>query len=409
MTQQKIAVSEGRATEATTETMLDAALELARGGFEVFPIWPVGPTHAKGTGKHPRCKHGHLDATRDEAQIERWWSEPERGAPDAWQCSPYNNVGIAVPDGKVIVDLDPRNGVWETLDKIETACGLDWITTLTVDTGGGGKQFYLSCEPGRRFPRNLNAHFGPGIDLKQCGGYVVAPPSKHKSGGAYSWDQSTIDILPAPAWLTLLSKVKSAEEGAPAPVVPDGAELDDDLRARLDQATELIEPFYTDGLKHYLALAVGGYFRNARLPAIAAKYVASQLPSTEPSARVKDALWAYSPGVHRPSGAKSLRELGRDDLLAALDALKLEPMSRLRDQQAKSSEKKRDKQAANDTYALAHGGVDAANTAEPSDESNPNERRTDLGNARRLVRGYGDSLRYFEARKLWYVWDGARW
>ncbi len=37
------------------------------------------------------------------------------------------------------------------------------------------------------------------------------------------------------------------------------------------------------------------------------------------------------------------------------------------------------------------------------------EQRTDLGNARRLVRLHGADLRYFRARGLWYCWDGARW
>jgi putative DNA primase/helicase len=37
------------------------------------------------------------------------------------------------------------------------------------------------------------------------------------------------------------------------------------------------------------------------------------------------------------------------------------------------------------------------------------EKRTDLGNARRLVRMYGQDLRYFTAARSWLVWDGARW
>lgn len=48
-----------------------------------------------------------------------------------------------------------------------------------------------------------------------------------------------------------------------------------------------------------------------------------------------------------------------------------------------------------------------------SDESTKpevsNEYRTDLGNAKRLVRFYGKDLRYFAARGIWYVWEGTRW
>lgn len=37
------------------------------------------------------------------------------------------------------------------------------------------------------------------------------------------------------------------------------------------------------------------------------------------------------------------------------------------------------------------------------------EQHTDLGNARRLVRRYGDSARYDYNRKLWFAWDGTLW
>jgi putative DNA primase/helicase len=35
--------------------------------------------------------------------------------------------------------------------------------------------------------------------------------------------------------------------------------------------------------------------------------------------------------------------------------------------------------------------------------------RTDLGNARRLVRGFGDDIRYCYQWGKWLIWDGARW
>ena len=37
------------------------------------------------------------------------------------------------------------------------------------------------------------------------------------------------------------------------------------------------------------------------------------------------------------------------------------------------------------------------------------ENLTDLGNARRLVRVFGDRLRYCPARRLWLVWNKKRW
>jgi putative DNA primase/helicase len=39
----------------------------------------------------------------------------------------------------------------------------------------------------------------------------------------------------------------------------------------------------------------------------------------------------------------------------------------------------------------------------------PNEPRTELGYARRLIHVYGDRLRYVPAWRRWLAWDGARW
>ena len=47
----------------------------------------------------------------------------------------------------------------------------------------------------------------------------------------------------------------------------------------------------------------------------------------------------------------------------------------------------------------------AAMTADPL----PDEPRSELGYARRLVHAYGDRLRYVAAWRRWLVWDGKRW
>jgi hypothetical protein len=39
----------------------------------------------------------------------------------------------------------------------------------------------------------------------------------------------------------------------------------------------------------------------------------------------------------------------------------------------------------------------------------PNEPRTELGYARRLIAVYGDRLRYVPAWRCWLIWDGTRW
>src|SRR5258708_4431274 len=66
---------EARMAEAPSSP-LEYALAYARVGFAVFPCRP--------RGKEPITKHGFKDATRDEAQIRKWWTR----WPDA-------NIGIA--------------------------------------------------------------------------------------------------------------------------------------------------------------------------------------------------------------------------------------------------------------------------------------------------------------------------
>jgi putative DNA primase/helicase len=54
-----------------------------------------------------------------------------------------------------------------------------------------------------------------------------------------------------------------------------------------------------------------------------------------------------------------------------------------------------------------HAGVPVASIE--TTPQTPDEQRTDLGNARRLVRMHGHELRHFRGRKLWLAWDGVRW
>src|SRR5260221_14596423 len=95
---------------------MEQALKIAKEGMPVFPLWepagigicscshgaadtlPNGDKHSK--GKHPRTPHGVLDATTDEAQIRKWWTQ--------W---PNANIGGRTGDGIGVVDLDGQAGL----------------------------------------------------------------------------------------------------------------------------------------------------------------------------------------------------------------------------------------------------------------------------------------------------------
>jgi hypothetical protein len=107
----------------------------------------------------------------------------------------------------VVVDIDPRHGGDKSLKKLP---GLMPLTT-TANTGGGGEHYFFRYPGNGQKIKSRNAMAGfPGIDQKAGGGYIVASPSNHISGGVYSWRIPPSDaypLAPIPDWLmTLLIK-----------------------------------------------------------------------------------------------------------------------------------------------------------------------------------------------------------
>ena len=129
------------------------------------------------------------------AEIEAWW--------DRW---PDANVGVITGwiSALVVIDIDPRHGGDANLKALEA----EWHElpqTVTSISGGGGRHFYFA-HPTHLVPSRPLAD---GIDLKAEGGLVVAPPSRHASGGTYQWltghghDQHGLAALPE--WVDRLS------------------------------------------------------------------------------------------------------------------------------------------------------------------------------------------------------------
>lgn len=137
--------------------------------------------HCESPGKHPLTSHGLADATTDLAMLRRWASR--------W---PGCNWGAVPPIGVVVFDLDPRNGGYATMSALELQHG-PLPLTLSASTGGGGLHLWLTC------PEVNRGKLGKGIDVKSHRGYVVLPPSKHVSGGTYSW-LDLRDAAAIPQW-----------------------------------------------------------------------------------------------------------------------------------------------------------------------------------------------------------------
>ncbi|MEU7817072.1 bifunctional DNA primase/polymerase [Pseudonocardia sp. NPDC049154] len=179
-------------------------------GIAVFPLYGVGEDGRCQCGrdcpspaKHPRlglahrkddprratCRgecgmlgHGLHDATTDPGQVAEWLA-----------AFPTANWAVRPPVGVLVLDEDPRNGGDVELAKLEERHGA-LPATLTARTGSGGRHIWLSYNGPAR------GKLCAGVDCKTNTGYLVAPPSRHISGGTYEWvDQHAAAY--APQWV----------------------------------------------------------------------------------------------------------------------------------------------------------------------------------------------------------------
>ena len=174
---------------AETAPMVDAALAYAKLGWFVFPIHslkngicdcPEGH-QCKSPGKHPIAKcvpKGLKNAQITPPVIRAWWKK-----------YPNANVGIVTGtiSGLFVLDIDTKHDGDDTLKEFEKTHGLIAPEDYTgcVQTGSGGYHYYF-VYPKNHACKNKTGLL-PGIDIRADGGYVVAPPSKHHSGGTYQW------------------------------------------------------------------------------------------------------------------------------------------------------------------------------------------------------------------------------
>jgi len=176
------------------ETKLEYALAYAEKGLYILPIWwwdeenkrcACGKSDCQTPAKHPLTVNGQANGTRDPAVIKGWWARYK----DA-------NIGAYLkPSGLCAIDIDPRNGGFFTLERIEDEHG-PLVSDVLQYTGGGGEHRVFQAPAESSLPGKL----GPGIDVKY-NGYIILEPSNHESGGTYIWEsESSIlnDCVPSP-------------------------------------------------------------------------------------------------------------------------------------------------------------------------------------------------------------------
>jgi replicative DNA helicase len=179
--------------------LLAAALELAQRGLPVFPLLP--------NSKEPDgqlAPNGYKNASCNHDTITAWWTQ-----------HPENNIGIAIPDHLIVVDVDPRNGGADTWAQLSAGRTINTLTSIS-GRGDGGFHLWLN-----RIDGPLRTKLGPGVDVKHGGkGYIVAPPSLHPdTGQPYTWADPTATTADPPDWLTR-QLAKPAPTPAKTPDLP---------------------------------------------------------------------------------------------------------------------------------------------------------------------------------------------
>ncbi|WP_150114438.1 bifunctional DNA primase/polymerase [Corynebacterium oculi] len=140
-------------------------------GWPVFPLKPGGKAPLT-----PRC---FKDASRDPGQVAAWWGE-----------HPEANIGLLCGEHFAVIDVDVpyiENQWWD----IAADEGLH-VYALAATASGGTHAYIL---PADGPAKNGVGVFGPKIDYRTTGGYVVAPYSRRADGPVWSWQIPPANVI----------------------------------------------------------------------------------------------------------------------------------------------------------------------------------------------------------------------
>ena len=174
-------------------------LEYISFGWAVFPLHSIddgghctcGNKTCTDAGKHPRLVRGLKEASKDTEIVTKWFDT----------SAPLSNIGVVTGDisGITIIDIDIGDGKLGAESWAEAIDGHGEPETLIANTGSGGLHFVFKYNSALKTSSNT---LGKGVDCRNDGGYVVAAPSRHRSGGIYSWLNWGSEICSLPSHLS---------------------------------------------------------------------------------------------------------------------------------------------------------------------------------------------------------------
>lgn len=232
--------------------MIEHAIACARAGLRVHPLymvdehlmcscWKGAECPEKQRGKHPRLSGWQQAATTDLDQVAAWWGQ----WPDA-------GIGVATGKGSRVWVLDCDGD--EALAWYRDRCKAEGLVRTRGARTGRGRHFWWRWPDDEAVSIRNAQGIAPGVDVRGDGGYVIAPPTMHRSGVRYEWLTSApYAEAPelAPAWLVELVREKPKPpppRAEPRPSLPRGStrreieavfrvavDTDPDLRRRIGE------------------------------------------------------------------------------------------------------------------------------------------------------------------------------
>lgn len=122
--------------------------------LQVFPVRLSLDTVSGKWSKHPAVPKG------------RDWREYRASAAELAHA---NNVGIVIPDGVIVIDIDTRKGVMLTDVEVALGCSLDWDAALLQRTVSGGAHYAFAIESGLVLKQGSNLMGVSGFDTRCAG------------------------------------------------------------------------------------------------------------------------------------------------------------------------------------------------------------------------------------------------
>jgi putative DNA primase/helicase len=400
----------------STVSLLDAALAAAAEGWPVFPVNPAN--------KVALIKGWQNAASTDSAQIQSWWTR----WPKAMIGSLQGANGCFAVDFDV---LDKTTG--EVFDPADLLTALEDLTgelpaTRVAATPSGGRHYYFRVPEGVVVARKIRKVAQTDI----CGarGYTILPPSARPDGQAYRW-LSPGEVALAPAGLMALFTPDDHPDEPPAPVAPAPTAL----RQVGGGADAAIAKYVDSALAaevRAVATAPSGQ-RNTRLNEAAVKLGglvgAGVLSAADVRANLRRA--AQESGLAKDDGLASVDKTIDSGLsfgmasprdLSAIGR-KAAGNTHVRNAAAlRPNRPQASSGAADPAPPLEADGTppsQGGGTPDSSDDGGAGEGPdvhfacaklplTDLGNAERFVKRFGDDFLHVD-QWGWLAWDGQRW